>query len=127
MKIWKTSVLFYLGGMVYAGLELLWRGFTHWSMFLLGGLCFVVIGNLNRTRPLLPLPLRALAAAGIVTALELGTGLLVNRQYQVWDYRQLPLNYHGQICLPFTLLWIPVSLAAIFLYDFAEKRIFPAK
>ena len=92
-------------------------GRTHSSMFVLGGVCFALIGKLGRVRPALPVPLRALASAGIVTMLELGCGLLVNREYAVWDYRELPMNFHGQICLPFTLLWIPVSLAAIWLSD----------
>lgn len=123
MKFWKTLVLFYLGGMIYAGLELLWRGYSHRSMFLLGGACFTIIGKLNRVRPTLPLPWRTLTAAGIVTVLELGTGLIVNRDYRVWDYRRLPLNFHGQICLPFTLLWIPLCLAAIFLYDWMDEKL----
>ena len=123
MKIWKNTLFLYLGGMIYAGLELLWRGRTHSSMFLLGGLCFVLIGGLGRVDPVLPIPLRALVAAGIVTMLELGCGLLVNREYAVWDYRNMPLNYHGQICLPFTLLWIPISLAAIWLYDVVDRKI----
>lgn len=123
MIIWKNALLGYLGGMTYASLELAWRGRTHGSMFVLGGLCFLLIGRLGRVRPALPVPLRALAAAGIVTVLELGCGLLVNRDYAVWDYRQMPLNYHGQICLPYTLLWIPVSLGAIWLYDTLEERV----
>ena len=55
--------------------------------------------------------------------LELGCGLLVNRDYGVWDYRHLPLNFQGQICLPYTLLWIPVSLAAILLYDWLDGAV----
>lgn len=103
--------------MCYSGLELLWRRYTHWSMFLLGGLCFVLVGNLKRRISHLAL------AAAIITSLELGCGLLVNRRYQVWDYRHLPFNFRGQICLPFTLLWVPVSLAAMFLYGWTDKRI----
>lgn len=123
MRIWKLSVLFYLGGMCYAGLELLWRGFTHWSMFVLGGICFVLVGNLKRLRPRMPLPLRATEAALLITVLELGCGLLVNRNYRVWDYRQMPLNFLGQICLPFSLLWVPVSLGAMVLYDWTDRGI----
>lgn len=123
MRIWKGSVLFYLGGLCYFTLELLWRGFSHWSMFLLGGICFVILGQMNHARPALPLPLRALTAATVITSLELGCGLLVNRRYQVWDYRHLPMNYHGQICLYFSLLWIPLSIAAMFLYQWAEEVI----
>ena len=122
MKIWKKVLLMYLGGMIYAALELLWRGRTHSSMFLLGGLCFVLIGALGHVTPVLPVPVRTLVAAGIVTMLELGCGLIVNREYAVWDYRNLPLNFHGQICLPFTLLWIPISLAAIWLYDIVDRE-----
>ena len=47
MRIWKTGILFYIGGMVYVLLEWLWRGWSHPSMFLLGGLCFVLLGLLN--------------------------------------------------------------------------------
>lgn len=105
------------------GLELLWRGRSYGSMFLAGGLCFLLIGHLGQVEPKLWLPFRAVAGAGIVTMVELGTGLLVNRNYQVWDYRGQPGNLWGQICPAFTLLWIPVSLAAIWLYDAAERRI----
>lgn len=123
MKIWKQAVLFYIGGMIYAALELCWRGYTHGSMFFLGGLCFVLLGQLKRRFPALSLAGQTAAGACIVTVLELGCGLLVNREYQVWDYRNMPLNYHGQICLPFFLLWIPISLAAILLYGFMDSRL----
>lgn len=118
MRFWKGTLLFYLGGMAYTGLELLFRGFSHGSMFVLGGLCFVIIGKLRRIRSL---ALRLITAAGVITVLELLCGLAVNREFQVWDYRQLPLNFRGQICLPFTLLWIPVSLLAVVLYNGLEK------
>ena len=48
MRLWRETVVFYLGGMFYCGVELLWRGWTHGSMFLLGGLCFYLVGGLNR-------------------------------------------------------------------------------
>ena len=49
------------------------------------------------------------------------TGLMVNRDYSVWDYRQMPLQYLGQVCLPYSLLWIPVCLLGMNLYGLAEK------
>ena len=116
MEIWKKSVLFYLGGCAYMVLELLWRGWSHGSMFLAGGLCFLLIGHLSDVRPRLPLPLRAAAGALIVTTVELAMGLAVNRSYQVWDYRDQPGNLWGQVCPLFTLLWIPVALLALGLY-----------
>lgn len=122
MKIWKTTVLFYLGGMLYTALELLWRGRSHGSMFVLGGLCFVLVGRLGQTG--LPEPVVVLLGAALVTACELGMGLLVNRTWQVWDYRGMILNYRGQICLGFSLLWMPLCLIAAGLYR-ALWRILP--
>ena len=123
MEIWKNALRFSVGGGAYVGLELLWRGRSHESMFLAGGTAFLLLGKLNRKRPL---PLRAVLGAGIVTAVELAAGLLCNRDYRIWDYRTLPLNYRGQICLPFSLLWIGVSSLAIALYDGLD-RLFTGK
>ena len=123
MKIWKNAVLFYLGGCAYMGLELLWRGRSHGSMFVAGGACFLLIGELNHVRPRLPLPLRAAVGAGIVTMVELGIGLLCNRSYDVWDYRDQPGNFLGQICPLYTFLWVPVSLMALYLHDALSQRI----
>ncbi len=105
------------------GLELLWRGWSHGSMFFAGGSCFLLLGKLNTVQPRLPLPLRAVTGAGIITMVELLAGLLTNREYQVWDYRDVPLNFCGQICLPFSLLWIPVSIGGMFLYSKIERRL----
>jgi uncharacterized membrane protein len=107
--------------MGYTGLELLWRGRTHGSMFLLGGACFVALGKLKKLR--LPLPLSAVLGSGIITAAELATGLTVNRSYNVWDYRSVPLNFMGHICLPYSLLWIPVSLFAMGFYHVLDRKL----
>ena len=116
MKIWKKTALFAVGGGAYVLLELLWRGRSHSSMFLAGGSCFLLLGKLGQKAKALPLPVRAAAGAGIITLVELGIGLIANRDYGVWDYRNAPLNFRGQICLPFTLLWVPLSVLAMGLY-----------
>ena len=116
MVIWKRGAVFALGGAAYVGLELLWRGRSHISMFLAGGTCLLLIGHLNEVKPRLPLPLRILAGAGIITMVELGVGLLANRDYRVWDYRHQPGNFLGQICPQFCLLWISVSALALGLH-----------
>lgn len=120
MQIKKDMLLFSLGGSAYVALELLWRGRSHSSMFLAGGSSFLLLGRLNRRTGHLPALLRGTAGAGIITAVELITGLTANRSYQVWDYRSMPLNFMGQICLPFSLLWFPLSLAAMALYEKLE-------
>ena len=123
MELKKKALLFSVGGVGYVGLELLWRGRSDVSMFLAGGTCFLLLGGLNRVKPRLPLLARSVAGAGIITGVELLAGLLANRDYRVWDYRGMPLNFYGQICLPFSLLWIPVSLGALLLHDRLERRI----
>ena len=116
-------MLFYTGGATYFSLELLYRGRSHGSMFLAGGLCFLLIGQLNRVRPRMPLPLRAVVGALIVTMVELATGMAVNRQHQVWDYRDRPGNFMGQICPLFTALWVPLSLAAAVLFQQMDRHL----
>ena len=123
MKIWKNCVLFYIGGTVYMLVEFAFRGWSHGSMFLAGGTCFLLLGKLMRIQPRLPLLPRVLLGAVIITAVELAAGLLVNREYRVWDYRNTPFNFYGQICLPFSLLWIPISFGAMELYDVTENLI----
>jgi len=124
MTMPKRLTLFTLGGGAYVGLELLYRRRSHISMFGAGGLCFLLLGRMNRTQ--LPVPARMGLGALTITGVELATGLLVNRDYHVWDYRQLPGNFKGQICPLFTAIWVPVAGAAMGLYDWAERMIPPA-
>lgn len=123
MKFWKKPLFFALGGGTYVALELLWRGRSHGSMFFAGGTCFLLLGKLQKIRPRLPLIFRGLAGAGVVTMVELGMGLMVNRNHYVWDYRKMPLQFQGQICLPFSLLWVPLSLGAMELYEFLDRKL----
>ena len=123
MLILKEIFLFFLGGSAYVALEWLWRGWSHISMFFAGGVSFLLLGRLNSVRPRLNLPLRGIVGAGIITMVELAAGLLCNRSYQVWDYRRLPLNYHGQICLRFFLIWMLLSLPAMGIYNWIDTRI----
>ncbi len=113
----KTA-MFALGGAAYVGLELLWRGRSHVSMFAAGGVCFLILGAMSREN--WKIWKRGLMGAAAITEVELATGLLVNRSYAVWDYRELPLNYFGQICLPYTMLWVPLSVVAMVVYPKVE-------
>ena len=121
MELGKKTALFCAGGLSYVALELLWRGRSHGSMFLAGGSCFLLLGRLRQTTD--RTVLRALGGAGIITAVDLMAGLLFNRGHTVWDYRQLPFNYHGQICLVYSLLWVPVSFGAMLLYRLLTKKL----
>ena len=44
MKMKKLSEYLFmgaLGGTLYYMIEIIFRGYSHWSMFLLGGICFI--------------------------------------------------------------------------------------
>ena len=42
------AAVFSLGGLGYGGIEILWRGATHWSMLLTGGVCLLLLEQLDR-------------------------------------------------------------------------------
>ena len=119
----KTLPLFLLGGTGYVGIELLYRGRSHISMFLAGGVCFLLLGKLETNQPRLPGILRPVAGAGVITMVELAAGLAVNRDYAVWDYRVRPGNFCGQICPLYSFLWIGVAWAAGKLYRALNERL----
>ena len=120
MAVLYQVFLFLVGGSGYVGLEFLWRGRSHISMFLAGGVCFLLLGQLDRVR--LSPAMKCLLGAAVITVVELLAGLLANRDHKVWDYRQMPYNFMGQICLSYSLLWIPVSLGAMVLYRVLNKK-----
>ena len=119
MEILRKTALGVLGGGAYVGLECLWRGYSHGSMFAAGGVCFLLLGQVRRT----PALIRPILGAAVITGVELVTGLLVNQNYQVWDYRRNPGNFLGQICPAYTLLWLPLSLAAMAIYPHADRLV----
>lgn len=127
----KLLLLFATGGLLYNVLELVWRGWSHWTMFFLGGLCFVSLGMINEVMAWkMPLWQQVIIGACIITGLEFITGCIVNLWlgWAVWDYSRMPGNILGQICPQFFILWIPVSLVGIVLDDclrfwmFGEER-----
>lgn len=116
----KNFNLAVVGGAIYVLLEMAWRGHSHWTMFLLGGVCFLALGLINEVIPWeMPLWMQVLIGVCMVTALELLTGCVVNLWlgWGIWDYSGLPGNILGQICPQYFLLWLPVSLAGIVLDD----------
>jgi len=128
MKNFKKSfILFLIGGIIYFCIELIWRGHSHASMFILGGICFIAIGAINEFIPWnIGLLWQSIIGACIVTILEFITGLIVNiwLKLGVWDYSNLPFNIMGQICLPFFFAWIAVSMIAIVIDDYMRYWLF---
>ena len=123
----KGILLFLVGGLIYFWLEVLWRGYSHWSMFLLGGLCFVLCGLINEGVSWeMPLPLQMLISALMITALEFLTGGIVNLWlgWQVWDYSKLHVQLLGQISLKSSVIWFLLSSVGIVLDDWLRYWFF---
>lgn len=94
---------FWIGALGYPALELIWRGRTHYSMALAGGVSAACFRRINRME--LPRPVKAALGGSAVTAVEGLCGAVWNRRHRVWDYRKMPMNWHGQVCLPYSLAW----------------------
>ena len=123
----KEFVLFIIGGLIYVGIEILARGFSHWSMFILGGICFVIVGLLNEFYEWdLLFQYQCLIGSLVITTLEFMTGCVVNIKlgWNVWDYSDQLFNLMGQICLKNSIYWIFLSGIAILLDDFIRWKVF---
>lgn len=123
----KYLFLFMIGGGIYSLIEIGYRGHTHWTMFIVGGVCFILLGLINELIPWdLPMVCQMLMGGALITGVEFITGVIVNLilGWEVWDYSHMPLNILGQICLPFSLLWCLVSAVGIVLDDYIRYRLF---
>ena len=121
MRALRPLVLIGIGGLIYAMIELVFRGRTHWTMFIVGGLCFWLIGLVNEVIPWeVAFWKQCLLGSLIVTVVEFFSGCIINLGlgWNVWDYSNLPLNLLGQICLPFSLMWVLISAVAVVLDDY---------
>lgn len=108
--------VFLFGGALYGALEMLWRGFTHPSMVLAGGLCFLLIHLMNCGAPNLKPMIKYAIGSALITTVELFVGVIVNivLGLEVWDYSALPLNLLGQVCPQFMAVWFVLSIPACY-------------
>ncbi len=116
-------IYFVLGGISYACLELLWRGRTHWTMVLLGGICTAVLYAINVYCRELSIFKRAVMGCAFITLAELLTGIAVNKilSWNVWDYSTVPFNFMGQICLLYSAIWFVLCLVMLHAMEASEK------
>lgn len=123
----KPLILFLVGGAIYFSLEILYRGYSHWTMFVLGGVCFLALGAINRFLSWeTPIVLQMFIGTAIITSLELLCGWIVNIRlgWHVWDYSHVPLNFCGQICVPASIAWFFLGGVGIVLDDYLRYWLF---
>ncbi len=118
-RIKKYGMFFLLGAVGYGAIETIWRGYTHWSMMIAGGICFIIFSLVAERFQGKSIFLKAAICALGVTVVEFIFGVIFNiwLGLGVWDYSHLPYNLLGQICPTFTLLWAGIAIAFL---PFAE-------
>lgn len=104
--------LFLVGAAGYSLLEILWRGYTHWTMGVTGGLCLSTLYRVSSAVKDWGTAARCALGSSIITGYELAVGWLVNLKlgWDVWDYSDLPFQFRGQICLLYSTIWFLLSL-----------------
>ena len=115
-----------VGGLLYGGLELLYRGYTHWTMSITGGMVLLTVYAMER-RTHSSVWRRCLRSAGIITLYEFAVGCLVNLRlgWNVWDYSARPGNLLGQICPLFCFLWLLLSGPVLLLCGWLRHNMEP--
>lgn len=113
--------VFLIGAGLYGTAELLWRGYSHWTMLLCGGACFTLMYLLSATS--LPLWAKCFISAAAISLVEFAVGYLVNITFgwQVWDYSDRPLNIMGQVCPLYSLFWLLLSYPAMHICAFLRS------
>lgn len=123
----KHLFLFLVGASFYIFIEVIYRGYSHWTMGVLGGISFISIGLINEILSWdTPIWIQCLIGGCLITFYEFITGVILNLWLHlgIWDYSHMPFNILGQICLPFTLIWCVLSLVGIILDDYLRYWFF---
>lgn len=126
-NIIKYLILGIIGGFTYVLIELFYRGHSHWSMFAVSAVSFILIGLINEFISWdMELWKQMLIGSGIVTILEFISGYILNIKlgWHIWNYSNVPFNILGQICLPFSIVWFFISLIAIVADDYLRYWLF---
>lgn len=126
LKAKELFTVFCIGAVGYSLLEIMWRGFTHWTMAVTGGICFSLIYAVCMRFPHMSLFGKCLWGAAVITAIEFTVGCIVNKglHMRVWDYSNQPMNLYGQICLPYSLLWFALCVPVTYLCYGIKKIMF---
>ncbi len=124
-RVLEYFLVYTLGAVTYGMMEILFRGFTHWTMFMAGGLCFTILYHIFNKRKRYSLLMYCLIGTSVITGVELVFGCVFNLGlgWNVWDYSHYPMDFLGQICLSFTLLWFILSAPILWIAKALKKRI----
>ncbi len=106
--------MFAAGGLAYGAIEIAYRGSTHWTMLMAGGICMLCIFIMD-ARSGAPLWCKCIMGGVLITAVEFVFGLIMNVAlgWNVWDYSHLQFELMGQISLLSSCAWVALTLPAL--------------
>lgn len=116
----KNLLIFSIFGLTYGLIEILWRGYTHPSMIIVGGICGLIVGLLNEKNKKMDVLQQMIIGMIVVTIFEFISGYILNIKLGlgIWDYSNMKYNLMGQICPQFSMAWFFLSYAVIYIDDF---------
>lgn len=126
-QIIKHIILFTVFGLIYYGIEIWARGYSHIAMIAVGGICGVIVGLINEGFDFdMPLLWQMFIGAFCITVIEFVSGLILNvwLGLDIWNYSLKPFNLYGQICLENSVYWYFLSGVGIVLDDFIRWKFF---
>ena len=127
-KVIPYGVIFVTSGLIYIMLELLWRGRTHWTMFLCAGLCGLVMANINNNWLEFDTDFRiqVFVSALMCSTFEFFFGIIFNGDFSIWDYRGMWGTIHAlgdQVNVIFFGIWIIISVFGLPLLDWIQWKL----
>ena len=126
MKGFKTNLMiFSVGGVSYGLIEVIWRGFTHWSMLLAGGFSLLGLSYISEKFKKAGCFIKAILGGLLITFIEFTFGVVFNiiLRKNVWDYSRMPLNLFGQICAVYSAFWVILSFFALPIVNILNKKL----
>lgn len=112
---------FIVFGWMYYGIEILYRGYSHWTMAVLAGIIAILIGGLNDTFSYeMPFDLQIIIGTCFATVFEGIAGVILNifLGLGIWDYSNLwGTFFFGQCNIFFCVAWAVLSAVCIVLQD----------
>lgn len=123
MKLSQYTFAFLMGYFIYSLIEIINRGYTHWTMALTGGFVLAILYAVNSRRTM-TLIKSCFIGAVIITSIEFTVGVFDNiiMHWNVWDYSDMPFNILGQICPHFSLYWFLLCIPSYYLCMLIRKK-----
>lgn len=112
--------MFFIGAVCYGLIEIMWRGHTHWTMVLTGGVCVAILHWSNIRHYHESLWIKCAYGCMYITLVEFAVGWIVNIRLNmnVWDYSDRFLNIMGQVCLLYSVFWYFLTIPTVLVSNY---------